>query len=258
MSSDLFFSTSSNDEDEVNNELAIFTEACQAAFEASKLKIQRTSIERDRYGAHDRLVAAYFSEHPRLADNRVVISPDFFREEQHRDNNPFLIGLDDTYMQLRSNILAREPLLDAKGACVFIYSEESHRAVVIGSGVRTYQRSQSSMFNSSVNNRGNTQRPQTFGSTSRPNNVSRSGNNENRRAAGGPTLVCEHYGFNGHTIDKCFNLIGYPADFGKKNSSSNNNQSTQSFNRRFMNSNNFIGSSSTSLSLMNIFQNLFL
>nr|GEW13812.1 protein ALP1-like [Tanacetum cinerariifolium] len=28
-------------------------------------KKQRTLVEKDRYGAHDRLVAAYFSEHPR-------------------------------------------------------------------------------------------------------------------------------------------------------------------------------------------------
>ncbi|GJY03200.1 ALP1-like protein [Tanacetum coccineum] len=64
MSSDLFFYTSSDDEDEVNSELAMFTEACQAAYEASKPKLQRTPVERDRYGAHDRLVMAYFSEHP--------------------------------------------------------------------------------------------------------------------------------------------------------------------------------------------------
>ncbi|GJZ43214.1 ALP1-like protein, partial [Tanacetum coccineum] len=71
MSSDLFFYTSSNDEDEVNSELAIFTEACQAAYEASKPKIQRTSVERDHYGAHDRLVAAYFFEHPHYDEAKL-------------------------------------------------------------------------------------------------------------------------------------------------------------------------------------------
>ncbi|GJU80784.1 putative nuclease HARBI1 [Tanacetum coccineum] len=64
MSSDLFFYTSSDDEDEVNSELAMFTEACQAAYEASKPKLQRTPVERDCYGAHDRLVMVYFFEHP--------------------------------------------------------------------------------------------------------------------------------------------------------------------------------------------------
>nr|GEW79733.1 reverse transcriptase domain-containing protein [Tanacetum cinerariifolium] len=61
---DLFFYTSSEDEDEVNSELAFFTGACNMVIEASKLKISRTQVDMDRNGAHDRLVAAYFSEHP--------------------------------------------------------------------------------------------------------------------------------------------------------------------------------------------------
>ncbi|GKF09301.1 hypothetical protein Tco_0043525, partial [Tanacetum coccineum] len=52
------------DEDEVNSELAMFTKACQAAYEASKPKVHRTTVERDRYGAYDRLVMAHFSEQP--------------------------------------------------------------------------------------------------------------------------------------------------------------------------------------------------
>ncbi|GJV76142.1 hypothetical protein Tco_1507726 [Tanacetum coccineum] len=54
-----------------------FAQACQAAYEASKPKIQRTPVEMDRYGAHNRLVAAYFSEHPQYEEatfRRVGIS----------------------------------------------------------------------------------------------------------------------------------------------------------------------------------------
>ncbi|GKD77049.1 hypothetical protein Tco_1339670, partial [Tanacetum coccineum] len=43
--------------------------------------------------------------------------------------------------------------------------------------------------------------PQTFGNSSKPNNVPKPNNNGNRMATSGPTLVCEYYGFNGHTID---------------------------------------------------------
>nr|GEV79553.1 protein ALP1-like [Tanacetum cinerariifolium] len=64
MSSDLFFDTSSDDEDEVNIEIAMFMEACQAAYEASNPIVHQTTVERDRYCAHDRLVMAYFSEQP--------------------------------------------------------------------------------------------------------------------------------------------------------------------------------------------------
>ncbi|GJW93957.1 ribonuclease H-like domain-containing protein [Tanacetum coccineum] len=171
---------------------------------------------------------------------------DFKKHNQLIKLMQFLMDLDDSYMKTRSNILSRDPLLDAKGAYVLISSEESHRAVVTGSGAGSSQRVQSFVFNSSVNNRGSTQRSQNFGNTSRPNNVSRPNISNNRRTDGGPILVCEHCGFNGHTIDTRFKLIGYLSDFGKKNKSSNSNQSNQNFNRRFMNSNNFVGSSSTS------------
>ncbi|GJW19214.1 putative RNA-directed DNA polymerase [Tanacetum coccineum] len=160
----------------------------------------------------------------------------------------FLMGLDDSYMQIRSNILSRDPLPDVRGAYAIISSEESHR-VVSTSSVETSQRSQSSVFNSSVNNRGGNQRPPNSGNSSRTNNVTRPSVSGNRRTNGGPQFVCEHCGFNGHTIDRCFKLIGYPADFGKRNNNNNTsnqgNQSAQNFNRRFIN-NNSVGSSSSS------------
>ncbi|GJS99232.1 putative RNA-directed DNA polymerase [Tanacetum coccineum] len=160
----------------------------------------------------------------------------------------FLMGLDDSYMQIRSNILSRDPLPDVRGAYAVISSEESHR-VVSTSSVETSQRSQSSVFNSSVSNRGVSQRPPNSGNSSRNNNGSRPSGGGNRRTNGGPQLVCENCGFNGHSIDRCFKLIGYPVDFGKRNNNNNNtnqgNQGVQNFNRRFIN-NNSVGSSNSS------------
>ncbi|GKE02720.1 ALP1-like protein, partial [Tanacetum coccineum] len=43
--------------------------ACQAAYKASNPKLHRTPVERDHYGAHDRLVIAYFSEHPQYDES---------------------------------------------------------------------------------------------------------------------------------------------------------------------------------------------
>ncbi|GJW09636.1 hypothetical protein Tco_1575463 [Tanacetum coccineum] len=170
---------------------------------------------------------------------------DFKKHNQLMKLMQLLMGLDDTYMQLRSNILSRDPSPDAKGAYVLISSEESHRSVVTGSGARTSQRAQSSMFNLSVNNKSGVQRSQTFGNTTRPNdNTIRPNNNGNRRTVGGPSLVCEHCRFNGHTVDRCFKLIGYPSNFGKRNISSNTNQNNQNF-IRFICNNNSGGSSST-------------
>nr|GEW71981.1 ribonuclease H-like domain-containing protein [Tanacetum cinerariifolium] len=64
-------------------------------------------------------------------------------------------------------------------------------------------------------------RSQTSTSLSRPSNNSRPNDNGNRRTAGGSTLVYENCGFNGYTIDRCFKIIGYPADFRKRKVGSN-------------------------------------
>ncbi|GJR92764.1 ribonuclease H-like domain-containing protein [Tanacetum coccineum] len=111
---------------------------------------------------------------------------DFKKHNQLMKLMQFLMGLDDTYMQIRSSILSRETLPDVMSAYAIISSES-----------------------------------QTSTSFSRPSNNNRPNDNENRRTDGGSTLVCENYGFNGHTIDKCFKIIGYPADFGKRKAGSN-------------------------------------
>nr|GEW57448.1 ribonuclease H-like domain-containing protein [Tanacetum cinerariifolium] len=112
----------------------------------------------------------------------------------------FLLGLDDSYMQIRSTILSREVLLDVRSAYATISSEESHR-VAVGSIVG-------------------------FGLN-------------NNRQDGGSGLVSENYDFNGHTIDRCFKIIGYPADFGKK-------KSGQNFKKQSVSNNNYVGKSSSS------------
>ncbi|GJV66205.1 ribonuclease H-like domain-containing protein [Tanacetum coccineum] len=111
------------------------------------------------------------------------------------------------------SILSREPLPDVRNSCAIISSEESHR-VVSSSGFGTSQRSQSFVFNSSVGNRNNTQRPQTSGNFSRPSNVTRSSNSGNRRANGGSVL------------------------------------GVQKFNKRFINNNNSVGCSTSSIALI--------
>ncbi|GJR68309.1 hypothetical protein Tco_0014374 [Tanacetum coccineum] len=159
--------------------------------------------------------------HPNDSSTLTIVSIKFKSTENYNVWSCAMLlaieGLDDSYMQIMSNILAREPLPNAKGTYALISSEESHRAVITGS--------------------------QTSGDAPRPNNnVPKPNNNGNRRTANSPSLVCKHCGFNGHTMDRCFKLIGYPSDFGKRNNSSNTNQN---FNRRFISNNNSAGSSST-------------
>ncbi|GKC08339.1 ALP1-like protein [Tanacetum coccineum] len=90
MSFDLCFYTSSDDEDEVNSELAAFTKVCQAAYEASKPKVHRTPVERDHYGAHDHLVMAYFSEHPQYDEATFLAFKAQFCRGYH-GSDPFIL-----------------------------------------------------------------------------------------------------------------------------------------------------------------------
>ncbi|GJX43082.1 ribonuclease H-like domain-containing protein [Tanacetum coccineum] len=140
---------------------------------------------------------------------------DFKKHNQLMKVMQFLMGLDDTYMQIRSSILSREVLPDVRRAYVVISSEESHR-IASGNISESSQRSQTYAFTANVPNKGNYQKPQTSNNFPKPSNTVRPNDNGNRRTARGSNLVCENYGFNGHTIDRCFKIIGYPADFGKK------------------------------------------
>ncbi|GKA57584.1 hypothetical protein Tco_0756772 [Tanacetum coccineum] len=69
----------------------------------------------------------------------------------------FLMGLDDSYMQIRSSILSREVLPDVRSAYATISSEESHR-VAVGSIAGSFQRNQASAFVSNMPNSQNFQR----------------------------------------------------------------------------------------------------
>nr|GEV85662.1 ribonuclease H-like domain-containing protein [Tanacetum cinerariifolium] len=84
----------------------------------------------------------------------------------------FRLGLDDSYMQIRSSILSRETLPDVRRAYATISSDESYR-VVVGSIAGSSQRNQASAFVSNVPYSQKFQRSnQNFNvGPSRPNNV---------------------------------------------------------------------------------------
>nr|GEX23309.1 integrase, catalytic core [Tanacetum cinerariifolium] len=106
--------------------------------------------------------------------------------------------------------LPKEVLPDVRSAYATISSEESYR-VASSSVFSSSQRGQVSAFVSNVTNRSNFQRNnQSFNTRPRPNKIN------NNRQSGGSGLVFENCGFNGRTIDRCFKIIGYPVDFGKK------------------------------------------
>nr|GEY37986.1 ribonuclease H-like domain-containing protein [Tanacetum cinerariifolium] len=96
----------------------------------------------------------------------------------------FFMGLDDTYMKIKSFILSKDTLLDVRSAYATIFSEESHR-VASGSIFKTFENSQTSVFVSNVPNKGHYQRAETSGNAPKPNGTFRPNNvNNNRQSRG--------------------------------------------------------------------------
>ncbi|GJT10165.1 ribonuclease H-like domain-containing protein [Tanacetum coccineum] len=91
----------------------------------------------------------------------------------------FLIGLDDSYHPIRSALLTRDPLPDVKDAYNTISREESHREI----------HESSCVSDAKLNNNGNRG----------PN----------------PNLNCKNYGKIRHTIERCYELVGFPPAFKK-------------------------------------------
>ncbi|GKB97031.1 hypothetical protein Tco_0983168 [Tanacetum coccineum] len=79
---------------------------------------------------------------------------DFKKHNQLMKLMQFLIGLDDTYMQIRSFILSRETLHDVRSAYAIISNEESQR-ITFGNIAETSHKSQTSAFTANVPDRGN-------------------------------------------------------------------------------------------------------
>lgn len=101
----------------------------------------------------------------------------------------FLMGLTDSYSQIRSNILMQEPLPSVKVAFSVISSEESHKG---NNQLNNVSKSSSSAFISK-------------------------GPDPKKRMQKNPNLVCKNCNQKGHTIDRCYRLIGFPKDFKFKN-----------------------------------------
>ncbi|KAK1418428.1 hypothetical protein QVD17_27572 [Tagetes erecta] len=124
----------------------------------------------------------------------------------------FLMGLDDIYQPVRTSLLTRDPLPTIKTAFSIISREESHRGTHASSSSST--------------------KGQNFGYVSKANQFhdNKRRNNPNLNSRGpNPNLTCTHCNKLGHTIDRCFELVGYPQGNKPKIGQGNNtNQSSKS------------------------------
>ncbi|GJT37651.1 putative RNA-directed DNA polymerase [Tanacetum coccineum] len=156
----------------------------------------------------------------------------------------FLMGLNDVYQPIRSSLLSRETLPDVKEAFAIISREESHRGIASSSG--SVPKPQISNFVSRTifsnnNNNGNKIIP-TSGNNTFNTNINNRGPNLN--------LTCKNYGKVGHTIERCFDIIGYPPRYNR-NSSRPGVKSTFTVNADVNQTNQTSTYSSPSLSLFN-------
>lgn len=103
----------------------------------------------------------------------------------------FLMGLDDSYQPLRTSLLSKDPLPSVKGAFAIISAEESHRN---SNSHNTNPKTQASAFSSRFNNP----------------------SQNNQKSNKSQPFKCTHCNLSGHTVDRCFEIVGYPPGYKKK------------------------------------------
>ncbi|GKB84192.1 putative RNA-directed DNA polymerase [Tanacetum coccineum] len=130
----------------------------------------------------------------------------------------FLMGLDDCYQPVRSALLTRDPLPDVKNAYNTASREESHRGIPESSSTSDAKLNATSFVAKTFNN--NRRNFNTNNNTRGP-----FPNNNNNRGPN-PNLNCKNCGKIGHTIDRCYEIVGFPANFKR----ASNNNGKQSFN----------------------------
>ncbi|KAF5441887.1 hypothetical protein F2P56_037152, partial [Juglans regia] len=109
----------------------------------------------------------------------------------------FLVGLNDSYASIRSQLLMVSPLPSMAKVFSLLLQEESQR-----------------QLNNSVSNETHALLAKQTTQTFVPSKFSK---DKQKRSS----LYCTHCGYNGHTIEKCFQLHGYPPGWtgpkGKRN-----------------------------------------
>ncbi|GKE58958.1 hypothetical protein Tco_1498143, partial [Tanacetum coccineum] len=115
---------------------------------------------------------------------------------------------------IRSRLISKETLPVVKDAFFIISKEESHKGIASSSG--SVPKSQTTSFVSMINfsnntNNGNKWFNNTRVNNSRNNSVNTNGNNRRPNLK----LTYKDCGKFGHTIERCFDIIGYPPGYNK-------------------------------------------
>ncbi|GKD57346.1 hypothetical protein Tco_1290733, partial [Tanacetum coccineum] len=142
--------------------------------------------------------------------------------------------------------LARETLPDVKDAFAIISREEYRRGIAFSS-FGSVTKPQVSSFVAKSNSWNNNRNKKI-------DNNKRVRNSTNNRGPN-PNLYCTNYGKVGHTVDRCFDIIGYPPGYNKNTGPKSNG--TRTFNANSVSSSSEKGASLSStneqmIKLMNL------
>ncbi|XP_057796577.1 uncharacterized protein LOC131012611 [Salvia miltiorrhiza] len=137
----------------------------------------------------------------------------------------FLIGLNSSYSQIRSQIISTAPLPSLQRIFALVLQEERQRSIEQQSPVINYE-NQGSMINAA--------------STA----------SIARGRGGRGKFLCTHCGRTSHTVDKCFEIIGYPPGYGrgKPKSQGYSNEGSRSINQMTANEAAVVPQNSSGLS----------
>lgn len=109
----------------------------------------------------------------------------------------FLIGLNDSFGVVRSNIFAKDEVPNIDKVYEIISQEEAQR-----NAKRGVSNEASALYGAGINNNNN------YGVQGRINNNAKAGNGAGR---GKPKIQCSYCKMLGHTKEYCYKLIGYPS-----------------------------------------------
>nr|GEW06545.1 hypothetical protein [Tanacetum cinerariifolium] len=122
----------------------------------------------------------------------------------------FLMGLDECYLAIRSNLLTRELLPNVNTIFFVISGEESHMNVT---SIGTTKHAATAFVAKTFDNK------KRFNKNFKGSGSNSNSNSNNRGP--NPNLKSTNCNKIGHTVDICFELVRYPAGYVKRNFNSN-------------------------------------
>ncbi|XP_060182525.1 uncharacterized protein LOC132612228 [Lycium barbarum] len=156
-------------------------------------------------------IASYFNKIKQLWDEIGSISISHCscggskKSDDEQKVYQFLMGLNDTYIQVRSNILMMKPLPTVSTVYSILLADEKQRHI---SSTSQFSSSSASFHAGTPTFTNYPGSSSSYPGPSRPHFPSKV-NFDSQKSS----LICKYYKRPGHSIDKCYRLHGFPPNF---------------------------------------------